>query len=59
VEILKGATEATVKDFEGKPGVLLWKFDAPPQKAVSIRHYYSVQYPSGRELEQSEAESME
>jgi uncharacterized protein (TIGR02231 family) len=59
VEILKGATEATVKDFEGKPGVLLWKFDAPPQKAVSIRHYYSVQYPSGRELDQSESDSAE
>jgi uncharacterized protein (TIGR02231 family) len=57
VEILKGATEATVKDFEGKPGVLLWKLDAPPQKAVSIRHYYSVQYPSGRELEQAEADT--
>jgi len=57
VEVLKGATEATVKDFEGKPGLLLWKLDAPPQKAVSIRHYYSVQYPSGRELEQSEADT--
>jgi uncharacterized protein (TIGR02231 family) len=59
VEILKGATEATVKDFEGKPGVLLWKIDAPPQKAVSIRHYYSVQYPSGRELDQSESDTAE
>jgi uncharacterized protein (TIGR02231 family) len=59
VEILKGATEATVKDFEGKPGLLLWKFDAPAQQAVSIRHYYSVQYPSGRELEQSEVDTAE
>lgn len=58
VEILKGATEA-VKDFEGKPGLLLWKLDAPPQKEVSVRHYYSVQYPAGRELEQSEAASAE
>jgi uncharacterized protein (TIGR02231 family) len=59
VEILKGATEATIKDFEGKPGLLLWKLDTSPQKAVSIRHYYSVQYPSGRELDQSESDTAE
>jgi uncharacterized protein (TIGR02231 family) len=59
VEILKGATEATVKDFEGKPGLLLWKLDTSPQKAVSIRHYYSVQYPTGRELDQSESDAAE
>jgi hypothetical protein len=29
----QGATEVTVKDFEGKAGLLLWKFDA---RAVSI-----------------------
>jgi uncharacterized protein (TIGR02231 family) len=57
VEILKGATEATVRDFEGKPGVLLWKLETSPQKTVSIRHYYSVEYPSGRELDQSEADT--
>ena len=56
VEILKGATEASIRDFEGKPGVMLWKLEALPQKTVSIRHYYSVQYPSGRELETQEAE---
>jgi uncharacterized protein (TIGR02231 family) len=59
VEILKGATDATAKDFEGKPGVLLWRLDAQPQKTVSIRHYYSVQYPTGRQLEQNESDVTE
>jgi len=59
VEILKGATDATAKDFEGKPGVLLWRIDAQPQKTASIRHYYSIQYPTGRQLEQSELDTTE
>jgi uncharacterized protein (TIGR02231 family) len=59
VEILKGATDATAKDFEGKPGVLLWRIDAQPQKTASIRHYYSIQYPTGRQLEQSEFDTTE
>ena len=50
VEILKGATEPTVRDVDGKAGVLLWKFDAQPQKTVAIHHYYSVQYPRDRRL---------
>jgi len=52
VEVLKGATDATVRDVDGKPGVLLWRLEAQPQKTVSVRHYYSVQYPAGRQLEQ-------
>jgi uncharacterized protein (TIGR02231 family) len=51
VEILKGATEATTKDLNGKAGVLLWKFSAEPQKTTTIRHYYSVRYPRDRVLE--------
>ena len=50
VEVLKGATEPTARDVDGKAGVFVWKFDAPPQKTVSIRHYYSVQYPRDRVL---------
>ncbi len=53
IEMLKGATEPTTRDFEGKAGVLLWKFNAEPQQAVSIRHYFSVQYPRDRQLESS------
>jgi uncharacterized protein (TIGR02231 family) len=50
VEVLKGATEPTTRDLDGKAGVLLWRFDAPPQKTVPVRHYYSVQYPRDRLL---------
>ncbi len=59
VEVLKGATDPTMKDFEGKPGVFLWRFDAQPQKTFSIRHYYSIQYPVGRQVEQSEMATVE
>lgn len=59
VEVLKGATDPTVKDFQGKPGVFLWRLDAQPQKTVSIRHYYSLQYPAGRQLEESETDATE
>jgi uncharacterized protein (TIGR02231 family) len=59
VDLLKGATNPTAKDFDGKPGVFLWRLDAQPQKIVSIRHYYSVQYPTGRQLEQNELDTTE
>jgi uncharacterized protein (TIGR02231 family) len=54
VDILKGATEPTTKDLDGKAGVMLWKFDAQPQKLTTIRNLYSVRYPQDRVLEQSE-----
>ena len=53
VEILKGATEPTTKDLDGKAGVFLWRFDAQPQKLMAIRHFYSVRYPQDRQLESS------
>src|SRR5450631_4284109 len=56
VETLKGATEPTAKDVDGRAGVLLWRFDALPQKTVSIRQYYSIQYPRDREITESEGE---
>jgi uncharacterized protein (TIGR02231 family) len=54
VEILKGATEPTTKDLDGKAGVLLWRFDAQPQKLFAIRQLYSVRYPGDRQLEEEE-----
>ena len=54
VEVLKGATEPTTKDLDGKAGVYLWKFNAEPNKTVSIRHYYVVKYPKDRVLESTE-----
>ena len=59
VEILKGATEPTTKDLDGKAGVMLWKFVAAPQKAVSIRQYYSIQYPRDRTLATSDEKQSE
>jgi uncharacterized protein (TIGR02231 family) len=53
VEILKGATDPTSRDLNGKAGVMLWKFDAQPQQLTTIRHYYSVRYPRDRLLETS------
>jgi uncharacterized protein (TIGR02231 family) len=53
VEILKGSTEPTTRDLDGKAGVLLWKLDAPPRKTVSIRHWYTVRYPRDRVLDSS------
>jgi len=54
VEVLKGATEPTRKDLDGKAGVYSWEFSAEPQKTVAIRHYYAVRYPRDRALTRSE-----
>ncbi len=54
VEVLKGATEPTRKDLDGRAGVYAWEFSAEPQKTVAIRHYYSVRYPRDRLLTRSE-----
>jgi uncharacterized protein (TIGR02231 family) len=53
VEILKGATDPTVKDLEGKAGVWLWKLEPTPQQTVTIHQAYAVQYPAGRLLQES------
>lgn len=55
VDILKGATEPTTKDLDGKAGVMLWRLDAEPQKLNAIRNFYSVRYPGDRRLEASQA----
>jgi uncharacterized protein (TIGR02231 family) len=54
VEVLKGATEPSVKDVDGTAGVFLWRVEALPQKTAVVRHYYSVQYPLDRQLIQAE-----
>jgi hypothetical protein len=35
--------------------VYLWKLPGTPKKTESIRHYYSVRYPSDRMLSPAEA----
>lgn len=54
VEVIKGATEPTRKDLDGKAGVWAWEFSAQPQKTTTIRHYYAVRYPRDRVLTRSE-----
>jgi uncharacterized protein (TIGR02231 family) len=53
VEILKGATDPSVKDFEGKAGVWLWKLEPAPQQTVTIHQAYAVQFPAGRLLQET------
>jgi uncharacterized protein (TIGR02231 family) len=53
VEILKGATEPTVKDLDGKAGVWVWKLEPAPQQTVTVHQAYSIQYPAGRQLQET------
>jgi uncharacterized protein (TIGR02231 family) len=54
VEVLDGATPATQRDLDGKEGVYLWRLAGTPMKTETIRHYYSVRYPSDRMLASTE-----
>ena len=53
VEILKGATEPSVKDLDGKAGVWLWKLEPTPQQTVTIHQAYAIQFPAGRQLQET------
>jgi uncharacterized protein (TIGR02231 family) len=55
VAVLDGATPPTEKDFDGKAGVYLWRLPGTPKKTETIRHLYSVRYPSDHTLAQSES----
>jgi uncharacterized protein (TIGR02231 family) len=55
VEVLEGATPPTTKDFEGKAGVYLWRLAGAPKKTETIRHLYSVRYPSDKSLSLSDS----
>jgi uncharacterized protein (TIGR02231 family) len=54
VKVLDGATPPTQRDLDGKEGVYLWRLDGTPRKTETIRHYYSVRYPSDRMLAATE-----
>jgi uncharacterized protein (TIGR02231 family) len=56
VEVLDGATPPTQRDLDGKEGVYLWRFAGTPMKTETIRHYYSVRYPSDRLLASTEGD---
>jgi len=57
VELSKDATPATTRDLDGKSGVYLWKLNLQPRTHVSVRQHYSVGYPKGQRLEQTEGEA--
>jgi uncharacterized protein (TIGR02231 family) len=54
IEVLKGATPPTSKDFNGHAGVYLWRLAGEPRKTETIRHYYSVKFPRNKALAQVE-----
>jgi uncharacterized protein (TIGR02231 family) len=54
VEVLEGATPPTQRDLDGKAGVYLWRLEGRPSQTETIRHYYSVRYPSDRRLAATE-----
>ena len=45
VEVLAGMTPPTSRNFEKKPGVLAWNFDAEPKIETLIKHGFKVTAP--------------
>jgi len=56
VEVLEGATPPATRDLDGKAGVYLWRLSGTPKKTETIRHLYSVRYPSDKTLALSDSE---
>jgi hypothetical protein len=57
VDLLKDATPATTRDLDGKTGILLWKLNLVPRQRSTVKQHYSVGYPKGQRLEQTEGEA--
>jgi uncharacterized protein (TIGR02231 family) len=57
VESLKDATPTTTRDLDGKAGVLLWKLNLLPHEQTTVKQHYSVGYPKGQRVEQTEGEA--
>ncbi len=55
VEILKGATDPSVKDLDGKAGVWLWRLEAAPQQTVTVHQAYAIQFPAGKQIQETNA----
>jgi uncharacterized protein (TIGR02231 family) len=51
VEIDRDATEADANNIEGKRGSLMWQRRLQPSESVEIRHFYSIRYPEGEQLD--------
>jgi uncharacterized protein (TIGR02231 family) len=57
VEYMKDATPATTRDLDGKTGILLWKLKLTPRERTTVKQHYSVGYPKGQRVEQTEGEA--
>ncbi|MCI5105878.1 MAG: mucoidy inhibitor MuiA family protein, partial [Pseudomonadales bacterium] len=51
VEIDRDATEADADNIDGKRGSLMWQRRLQPTGTVEIRHFYSIRYPEGEQLD--------
>jgi hypothetical protein len=51
VEIDRDATEADAENIDGKRGSLMWQRRLQPTGTVEIRHFYSIRYPEGEQLD--------
>jgi hypothetical protein len=54
---LKDATPATTRDLDGKTGILLWKLKLTPRERTTVKQHYSVGYPKGQRIEQTEGQT--
>jgi uncharacterized protein DUF4139 len=57
IEYLKDATPATTRDLDGKNGILLWKLKLTPRERATVKQHYSVGYPKGQRIEQTEGDA--
>lgn len=53
VELLQGATPASITDKDGKAGVIVWQKELKPGEVWEIQHEYRITYPSGKILNRS------
>jgi uncharacterized protein (TIGR02231 family) len=51
VKVDRDATPPTARDLDGRTGVIAWRLQLEPRKAVTVKHYYTVEYPKDREVE--------
>jgi uncharacterized protein (TIGR02231 family) len=59
VKVDRDATPPTVKDVDGRVGVIAWRLQLEPRKPATVKHYYTVEYPKDRELEYSDDDGTE
>ncbi len=53
IQILKGATDPSIKDLDGNAGVWLWKLALQPQQTVTVHQAYAIEFPTGRQLQET------